>query len=413
MIRVLIIGCVWPEWNSSAAGLRDRNLVTAFLREGWEVVFGSAAQETSYTTELQNMGVKTQKVVVNDPSFDHFITQLQPDLVVFDRFVTEEQYGWRVEESVPNAIRILDTVDLHFLRKGREEKLKEGRSLQDIAECKFHLKSEAAIREIASIYRCDGTLILSDFEMKLLVQEFQIPEELIFLSRFYYEEPAVPAGFQERTGFSIIGNFRHPPNTDGFRWFHDEIWPLIRRDIPQAQVSIYGAYPPRELMALHNERAGFLMKGTVPDQYSALAQHRVNLAPLRYGAGIKGKISDGWWTGTPVVTTPIGAEGMFGALPFAGEIAHDPLQFAKASVSLYQNEQAWLIAQRNALEIIRKLYSENTHVGDLTDWLKSIRRHLELRRSSNFIGRILRHQSHRSTKYMSKWIEAKNKWGQV
>jgi len=407
-LNVLLIGYVWPERTSSAAGLRDWNLVEAIVGAGWKLTYACAAQRNIFSDELERAGVEVVSIQVNHSDFDRWVSGLKPDLVVFDRFITEEQFGWRVFESSPDSIRVLDTQDLHFLRRAREHALKEGKSLAEIAFCEFELRTETALREVASIYRCDQTLVLSDFESRLLQDRFQIPKDLIYLSRFHYPEPDEVPEFHEREHFVVLGNFRHPPNADGIRWLKSEIWPLIRKALPEVRVHIYGAYPPKEIMNLSDPNMGFHVLGPVKDQFQVLRKARVNLAPLRFGAGIKGKIADGWWSGTPVVTTVVGAEGMAEGLAWGGAIAATAYEFAQLAVAFYQDQAQWQQGQENGLKIIRTLYNKRENAINLVrNWFFLKENGLAMRKK-NFVGSLLWHHQHQSTKYFSRWIEEKN-----
>ena len=117
--RVLFIGLVWPEPTSSAAGFRMMQLIETFLDRSYQITFASAAAKSPYSAPLKSLSIVEQPIVLNSDSFDDFITQLQPDIVVFDRFMIEEQYGWRVAQQCPSALRVLDTEDLHLLRQAR------------------------------------------------------------------------------------------------------------------------------------------------------------------------------------------------------------------------------------------------------------------------------------------------------
>lgn len=405
---VLLLGYVWPESNASAAGVRDWALVRAFQHSQWKVIYASPSKTNSFSEKLNAEGIETKTVAANDSSFDSWIGGLRPDYVVYDRFVMEEQFGWRVRAHSPQTVQILDTQDLHFLRRAREKALQNGATLQRIFDAEIDLHTEDAFREIASIYRSDLTLVLSDFEFELLVKRFALEPSLLSWLPFSYPPPPEPRDFNEREHFSVIGNFRHPPNADGVRWLHEKIWPLIRRQLPHAEAHIYGAYPSREMMDLTDPKSGFIVKGPAQDQYETLSRYRVNLAPLRFGAGIKGKIADGWWCGTPAVTTPIGAEGMHGGLPFGGLVSSDAESFAEQAVRLHQDATLWREKQRDGLELIRQRFDEPKTAARLIDALELTRRELPGLRRRNFIGAMLSHHFHRSTVYFSKWIEAKN-----
>ena len=122
--KVLIIGFVWPEPKSSAAGSRMMQLIEAFKLVDYKITFACAASKNENAVDLTAEGIDEISIQLNHTSFDEFIKLLQPDVVLFDRFMTEEQFGWRVAEHCPNALRILDTEALHCLRKGRHQALK-------------------------------------------------------------------------------------------------------------------------------------------------------------------------------------------------------------------------------------------------------------------------------------------------
>ena len=113
--KVLIIGTVWPEPNSTAAGNRMLQIIEQLQLQNWEVVFACAAAESEFMFDLKTIKVITKSIELNDTSFDEFVKQLNPTIVIFDRFMIEEQFGWRVAENCPNCLRILDTEDLHFV----------------------------------------------------------------------------------------------------------------------------------------------------------------------------------------------------------------------------------------------------------------------------------------------------------
>lgn len=123
--ELLVIGFVWPEPKSSAAGSRMLQVIEQFQNQDYTITFASAAKTSQNTFDLASIGVHLQGIHLNDTSFDVFISQLNPDVVLFDRFMTEEQYGWRVAEQCPKALRVLDTEDFHGLRKAREQALKK------------------------------------------------------------------------------------------------------------------------------------------------------------------------------------------------------------------------------------------------------------------------------------------------
>ena len=408
--RVLIIGYVWPELTSSAAGLRDWNLIQAFQEKNWEISFTSPSKENEFKEKIEKQDIHTLSIGPNDTRFDSFIQELKPDFVIFDRFVIEEQFSWRVKKYSPQSIRVLDTQDVHFLRRARGNALLKGIAINKIFDADFDLVSEDLLRELSSIYRSDISLILSDFEMQMLENRFRVPKELLKLSRFMYgPSPQNLLPYHSREHFVVIGNFRHPPNSDGILWLHNKIWPSIRKHIPQAQVHIYGAYPPKEMMSLSDTENGFHVMGHAENQHETLAKYRVSLAPLRFGAGIKGKISDSWWVGTPVITTPIGAEGMHDYLgEWGGQIATSAEEFAKKAIELYNSKLHWNTAQDAGFRIMKNIFNHSQNSQQLIADLMETREQIDQLREKNFVGMMLWHNAFKSTKYFSKWIELKN-----
>ncbi len=419
MQKILYLGYVWPEPDSSAAGGRTMEFLRLFLAQGWEIVFASAAALSSHRSPLTSLGIREREVAINCDSFDQFIGEFQPDMVVFDRFFTEEQFGWRVERHCPHALRMLDTCDLHSLREARHHLLKAqlkvepdaGPVLADPARLyQAMVQSDVAHREIAAIYRCDLSLMISSFEVALLREQFGVPASLLHETHLM----ATPAqqslpDFTDRAHFISIGNFRHAPNWDAVLWLKQRIWPKIRRQLPSAQLHIYGAYPPPKAMALHNAGEGFHMLGWAADAKQVIAQARVVLAPLRFGAGLKGKLADAMSCGTPSVSTSIGSEGMCGELDWGGMIANDAQSFADAAVELATDKEAWQQAQARGWHIQSRLFDRLEAQQALLNVLKQAKVQQEHNRCQNFTGAMLRHHLHKSTQYMSQWIALKNR----
>ncbi len=407
--KVLIIGKVWPEPKSSAAGSRMMQLIHLFQTQSWEVSFASAANESEFSDDLKDLEIKKYHIELNNSSFDDFIKELQPNLVLFDRFTTEEQYGWRVAEHCPDALRILDTEDLHCLRAARQKALKEKRTFES-----SDLMSTIAKRELASIYRCDLSLIISEFEMQLLTDFFKVDASLLLYLPFLLEplteeEQSKWPDFSSRKNFISIGNFLHEPNWDAVLFLKQEIWPLIRKQLPDSELHVYGAYPSQKVVELNNAKEGFVIKGRAVDASMVMRQARVCIAPLRFGAGLKGKLIEGMLNGTPSVTTNIGAESMHGTLNWCGEIANTAEDFAKAALKLYTHEDLWIQSQKNGVTIIHSIFNKNTHASAFLSRLKLIQETLTQHRLTNFTGAMLLQHTALSSRYMALWIEEKNK----
>lgn len=407
--KILIIGMVWPEPTSSAAGTRMVQLIDFFLTVPYQITFACAATKSDYSANLMDKGLDEVSIKLNDESFDHFIKTLQPDIVLYDRFMIEEQYGWRVQKECPNAIQILDTEDLHFLRQARQEITKK-----NLTYTPDRLLTDVAKREIASILRCDLSLIISEVEYEILQDQFKIDKNLLYFLPFL-EQGITNAQmlkwlpFDERKDFMFIGNFLHEPNWHTVQFLKKEIWPKLRKELPGVSLHIYGAYPSQKVLQLDNKAERFFIKGRAADAQETMSNYRILLAPIQFGAGVKGKFIDAFHTGTPSVTTSIGAEAMKGALTWNGYIEDDVDDFIAKAVKLYQDAALWKVAQENGVKILNQKYQASLFCNTFLKKIEYLHEHLASHRAANFLGQILKHHSTQSTKYMSLWIQEKNK----
>lgn len=428
--NILFIGPVFPEPTSSAAGVRTLSLLEDFRSRGDRILFASPSDQNDFSAGLNSLGIETVKIGPNDPEFDRIVSEFKPDVALFDRFMLEEQFGWRVAAAAPRALRILDTIDLHFLRRVRGDWLKsaitqEGGAIADSDFARMNhslegIDTEDCLREMATIYRSDLTLILSRFEMRLLREKFEIDESLLLGLGFSYPPAEVrkwtPWG--ERKHFVSIGNFRHLPNRDSIFWLSKVLWPLMRKELAArgeagAELHLYGAYPPKEIMALDSPGTGFRVMGPAPESIPTLRNYRACLAPIRFGAGIKGKVADAWAAGIPVITTPLGAEGMEipGSEQFAGIVTETESAFARAAVELFFDHVRSDTLSEAGAQALGELYSDDLNRRAFLSRIDAllVPGALAEHRRKNIIGRILSNESHGRTRYLSKWIEAKNR----
>lgn len=404
--KVLFIGFVWPEAKSSAAGSRMMQLVELFIALGAKVTFASAAKPGEHPSNLKELGVDSVPIELNHSSFDDFIKILNPDLVVFDRYMSEEQFGWRVADHCPDCVRVLDTEDLHSLRYVRQQCLKDGVQLTD----KLLLESPLTKRELASIFRSDLSLMISEYEIQLLEGLFKVPSTLLCYLPLTVDAVAnSKAEWEVKKDFVFIGNFIHAPNWDAVLNLKHTIWPRIHKNLPGVKLHVYGAYASDKVYQLHNEQDGFLVHGWVEDAQEVFESARVCLVPLRYGAGIKGKIIDAMNFGTPNVTTSIGAEGIHGNMAWGGFIEDDHELFAKAAIELYTDKVVWEQSLQNGYALLNERFDKEDHFNAFRNALQTYLREVKNNRNKNFVGAMLMQHTVSASKYMAKWIEAKNK----
>jgi GT2 family glycosyltransferase/glycosyltransferase involved in cell wall biosynthesis/protein-L-isoaspartate O-methyltransferase len=304
---VLVADHQVPRPDEDSGSVRMARLLELLVQLGHRVVFfplNHAVPET-YTAWLHRTGVT---VVADAVRQIEFVRDMGRDLTF--ALLSRPHVAWQlleqVREHAPHCRIAYDTVDLHFLRLQRQA---------DLAAELGDTEQEAALRRRAAVLRelelglartTDVTFTVSDVECELL-GELVPSARVAVLSNVHTPDsaPAVPAG---RSGVLFVGSFDHVPNRDAARWLASEIMPLVRRQRPDAVAHIVGSNPPPEILALAGE--GVVVHGWVADLAARYRQARVVVAPLRFGAGVKGKVGESLGHGVPVVGTPLAAEGM-------------------------------------------------------------------------------------------------------
>jgi len=268
--------------------------------------------------------------------------------------VAEERFGHVYDFIDPEIVRIFDTVDVHFIRELRSRQANA--SWGAIQRIEISRLPESAYVEIASMLRCDAVLLVSEAEQQILTRDVQLSAEKFHIVSTIHEVDSAIRPFAAREGFSFIGYGGHPPNVESIEYIVAAIWPGIRRQLPQAQLNVYGYKLPPKVLALDNPAAGVFVRGFVEDHRAAIAASRVMLAPLRYGAGVKGKICEALAVGTPVVTTPMGAEDIDGE-GHALAVETDAQRFIDRAVEIHRNEDIWSRASRNGLSLVKRRFA--------------------------------------------------------
>lgn len=400
--KILIIGKVWPEPGSSAAGMRMMQLINLFFAGNYKIHFACSAQPTGNEVHLESLGVKTHVVKINDEYFDDFLRSLNPDVVMYDRFMTEEQFGWRVRNVLPETLTLLDTEDLHFLRRGRQDGVKKRGYFQ---ESDYY--NETTQRELASILRTDLTLIISKFEMSLLINKFQLSSSKLSYLPIQVTKSEGILPFEERRDVVFIGNFLHEPNWDAVLQLK-KIWKDWEQKPKQIHLRIYGAYPPQKAYGLNSEREQFHIIGRANSSKEVIAGARLLIAPLRYGAGLKGKLIEAMQYGTPTITTTVGAEGLNFLNQWGGVVEDDFSKWPAVIEDLFDDKNHWEEQQQTGFKNLEKLnesFKAKEFIAEINRLIENINQH----RQENFLGEVLHYHTLRSTEFMSRWIAEKNK----
>lgn len=403
MDKLLVIGYIWPEPQKTAAGYRLLQIIDLFIDQGYTIIFCSAARIKSTSKEsLLERDIALIPISLNDDSLDRVLEKELPQIVLYDRFLIEEQYGWRVRQVLPDALQILDTEDLHFLRAARENMALNKVTLEQGFE------NEIAMREISSMRRVDLSIIISSYEIKLLQDQFSMRMDQLFYLPFLIEhneldhrnKKAVP--YSNRVDYCTIGNLRHAPNVDSIEVLQREIWPQIKEQQSDAVLHIYGPNAPKKILELHDPPSGFLIKGHAAHVDTALSKHRVLLAPLRYGAGLKGKVFDAMKNGLPIVGTAIAFEGI------RENLAVDaPVNFANNAIEIYNNPMLWKHQVSGNFEVLKTDFDKHAFAEAFYSKINDL---ITSRGTfKSLVDKIALYHADKQFKYLNYWINEKKK----
>ena len=163
------------------------------------------------------------------------------------------------------------------------------------------------------------------------------------------------AEYEERKDILFIGGFEHPPNVDAVLWFCREIWPLVTSKLPGIKFHIIGSKTPREILDLQSDQ--IIVHGFVKDVAPHFASCRLSIAPLRYGAGVKGKVNQSMAYGVPCVLTPAAAEGMYLKHGRDALILETPEAFANSMIKIYQDCELWKRLSDDGIKNIKENFS--------------------------------------------------------
>jgi len=338
--RIVIVDHYAPTFDKDSGSLRMFSLIQIFQEMGFKVLFWPDNREydKKYTLELQRLGVE---VFFGNITFEQFIIEhgKHLDVVLLSRPYIAKNYIHLVKTH-SNALTIFDTVDLHYLREERKAKLlvEQWRSLE------FYLANET-----------DATLVVSPTEKDILRGE-KFSDKVHIVSNVHQLQDC-NSNFIDRTGLMFIGGFNHPPNEDGILWFVNSVLPLIKRKLPGIHLTIVGSNPSQELKDLQS--ATIHVTGYVEDVSPYFENARVFVCPLRYGAGVKGKLGQSFSYGLPVVTTTVGAEGMGLSHGVNALIADKAEDFANNVIDLYTNSNTWQNISKKSREVIEEHFSNH------------------------------------------------------
>ncbi|AFL74598.1 glycosyltransferase [Thiocystis violascens] len=348
--RMLVIDACTPTPDQDSGSLDMLNYLRLLTGFGYRVTFIPASDLLHfgrYTAALQALGVEClyyPHVASVEQVLESRGTEF--DAVMLMRVTVAHGLIDKVRAYCPRARIIFNTVDLHFLREQRLAELETGTPSSPSA-------AEMKQKELAVMARADTTIVISPVEQALLARE--APGVRVRVIPILREIPGRDAGFDERSGLIFVGGFRHPPNIDAMLWFQAEIWPLLRARLPDLELSIVGSHMVPEVKAL--EGNGIHVLGFVEDIGPIFARARLSVAPLRYGAGQKGKVVTSLGYGVPGVLTRVAAEGLGLGEEEGALLADEPADFAEAVIRLYRDAGLWQRLSDGGLARVEREFS--------------------------------------------------------
>ena len=348
--QILIIDAQTPRPDHDSGSLRLVNLMRLLREEGAHVVFLPADRHRvePYATQLQHLGVEAWHA----PFASRPPAWLREHGARFDAVMVSRHYVAReflplLRAHAPQATLIFDTVDLHYLRERRGAEVAGDAALARAAE-------RTRTLELDVIAKSDITLVVSEIERTLLRTD--APGARVELLSNLHRIAGSGQPCAQRRDLVFVGGFRHPPNVDAVRWFVTEAFPLIRERLPEVKFHCIGSHTPPEIEALA-ALPGVIVHGHVADIDPYMDGCRISIAPLRYGAGVKGKVNLSMAHGQPVVATSCAVEGMHLRDGEDVLVADAPDAFADAVVRLYRDEALWLSLARNGLDSVASNFS--------------------------------------------------------
>lgn len=348
--QILFIDSDTPRPDRDSASLRLFNLMRLACAEGAEVSFmpDDAAHAGRATQALQRCGIEAWYApFIASPS--RWLRQegSRFSTIVISRHHVAQRWIPLIRRHAPQARIVFDSVDLHYLRERREAELTQNAAA-------LHAAERTRQREIAVMQSADITWVVSAAEQALLAQEWPDIRVELVSNLHSLADGGLP--FAERHGLVFVGGFRHPPNVDAVLWLANDIYPHLRAMLGDIPLDIIGGDVPAEIAALASH-PGIHIRGQVPDITPWMNGARIALAPLRFGAGVKGKVNLSMAHGQPLVATSCAVEGM--QLTHAHDVlvADSAKGFADAVAQLYRDEALWTRLSENGRDNIRRHFS--------------------------------------------------------
>jgi len=363
--RILFIDASTPEPDKDSGSVRLTNLMQCCRDLGYGVTFfaDNRAYAGSYTRDLQRSGVEVLYHPWLQSLHDFFRDRgSEFDYVFISRHYIATNYVTLLKRYCPETRFIFDTVDLHYLREQRLAELEQSLPLKRSAR-------QTRRAEMSVIKASDATLVVSSVEKDVLAED--APGEKVHVLSNIHQVPGREKEFTDRKDIYFVGGYQHPPNVDAACWFVKDVWPLIHQQLPDLTFHLIGSKAPEQVRSLCGD--GVIFHGFVESLQPFLSGCRLAVAPLRYGAGVKGKVNMSMAHGQPVVATPAAVEGMFAEHERELLVAEDAESFAREVVRLYQDENLWNHLSEASVQNVEEHFSLATARDSLTTLFDSFK----------------------------------------
>jgi len=347
---VLVCDVQTPRPDHDSGSMDTANYMRMLLQLGYQIVFfpTDIRHDGPYTSFLEKMGIQALYYPMLDSLEDHLdIHGHKYDLVLLNRAQEYPDLANAISRSCSNARIIFNTVDLHFLRLQRQAELENSASL-------FEKSRQYKEHELNIMRLSHAAIVISATEKKLLERE--MPDQKIVHIPFIREIQPAESHFSNRRDIIFIGGFAHPPNVDAIHYFVDNIWQAIRAELPDVNLLVVGSNTPESILEL-GRTSGIDVLGFVENVSPLLHRCRLSIAPLRYGAGIKGKVGTSLAHGLPCVASPVAAEGMGLTHNRDIMIASTDQEFSESVISTYKEEDFWKKVSQNGINLMHDQYS--------------------------------------------------------
>lgn len=379
--RILFLDWSLPTPDRDAASVTEFQLLKILRALGQEVLFlpCNLIKDEKYARNLKNLGIECI-AYPEVQSIDDWLKENARHFgqIWLSRGPVVYPYLSTIRKHAPFAKLVFNTVDLHYLREMRQAEVLKDSKLATLAQ-------RTKEQEFDIIENTDATIVVSTREHDILIESFP-PENIYTISLIYEDETYTDKGFEQRKDLIFIGSFDHSPNYDGLKWFLENVYPIVKNMIPEIRLHVIGQNPPKQLVEFADKDESISVHGFVPDINQFMATARISIAPLRYGAGVKGKVGLSMMKGLPVAASEVAVEGMGLTSNVHALVADEAIAFAENIEKLYTDRDLWNLVSLNAWKKSSENFSESAVKSQIENFLNELNR-FELPKKPYFCSR--------------------------